>query len=390
MVLFSEDHIQETKRRGRIEVICGSMFSGKTEELIRRLKRAKFAKQRVEIFKPAIDTRYSEADVVSHDSHSIASTPIDSSASILLFTSEIDVVGIDEAQFFDSGLIDVCNQLANNGIRVIVAGLDMDFRGIPFGPMPGLCAIADEVSKVHAICVKCGQLASFSHRTVKNDKQVLLGETEEYEPLCRECYQQAIKPTKRKAVINEYKKQSIMERKKITFDSFIRGVILGVIIIGILMLFKRLSGVLLPFFIAWLIAYLIYPLVTFFQYRLRLKNRVISIFCALFSILIVGGTAFYLLVPPMMDEFVRVKDLVIDYFSNGTHDGNVPKTLSEFLRENIDTQFVTQLFKEENMLNAIKETVPRLWSLLSESVNLLFSFFTFFLILLYIIFILLD
>ena len=181
-----------------------------------------------------------------------------------------------------------------------------------------------------------------------------------------------------------------MERKKITFDSFIRGVILGVIIIGILMLFKRLSGVLLPFFIAWLIAYLIYPLVTFFQYRLRLKNRVISIFCALFSILIVGGTAFYLLVPPMMDEFVRVKDLVIDYFSNGTHDGNVPKTLSEFLRENIDTQFVTQLFKEENMLNAIKETVPRLWSLLSESVNLLFSFFTFFLILLYIVFILLD
>ena len=181
-----------------------------------------------------------------------------------------------------------------------------------------------------------------------------------------------------------------MERKKITFDSFIRGVILGVIIIGILMLFKRLSGVLLPFFIAWLIAYLIYPLVTFFQYRLRLKNRIISIFCALFSILIVGGTAFYLLVPPMMDEFVRVKDLVIDYFSNGTHDGNVPKTLSEFLRENIDTQFVTQLFKEENMLNAIKETVPRLWSLLSESVNLLFSFFTFFLILLYIVFILLD
>ena len=172
---------------------CGSMFSGKTEELIRRLKRAKFAKQRVEIYKPAIDTRYSEADVVSHDSNIISSTPIDSSASILLFTSEIDVVGIDEAQFFDEGLIDVCNQLANNGIRVIVAGLDMDFRGNPFGPMPGLCAIADEVSKVHAICVKCGQLASFSHRTVKNDKQVLLGETAEYEPLCRECYLRAIK-----------------------------------------------------------------------------------------------------------------------------------------------------------------------------------------------------
>ena len=192
-MLFSEDKIQETNPRGRIEVICGSMFSGKTEELIRRLKRAKFAKQRVEIFKPAIDTRYSDVDVVSHEGHSIASTPIDSSASILLFSSEIDVVGIDEAQFFDAGLVDVCNELANNGVRVIVAGLDMDFRGVPFGPMPALCAIADEVSKVHAICVKCGQLASYSHRMVKNDKQVMLGEMTEYEPLCRSCYQQAIK-----------------------------------------------------------------------------------------------------------------------------------------------------------------------------------------------------
>lgn len=192
-MLFSEDKIQETNRRGHIEVICGSMFSGKTEELIRRLKRAKFAKQRVEIFKPAIDTRYSDVDVVSHEGHSIASTPIDSSASILLFSSEIDVVGIDEAQFFDAGLVDVCNELANNGVRVIVAGLDMDFRGVPFGPMPALCAIADEVSKVHAICVKCGQLASYSHRMVKNDKQVMLGEMTEYEPLCRSCYQQAIK-----------------------------------------------------------------------------------------------------------------------------------------------------------------------------------------------------
>ena len=183
----------EMMRRGRIEVICGSMFSGKTEELIRRLKRAEFARQSVEIFKPSIDTRYAEQDVVSHEGNSIPSTPVDSSASILLLGSDTDVVGIDEAQFFDEGLIDVCNQLANNGIRVIVAGLDMDFRGNPFGPMPGLCAIADEVSKVHAICVKCGQLASFSHRTVKNDKQVLLGETAEYEPLCRECYLRAIK-----------------------------------------------------------------------------------------------------------------------------------------------------------------------------------------------------
>jgi thymidine kinase len=192
MVVFSEDHKQETCRRGRIEVICGSMFSGKTEELIRRLKRATFAKQRVEIFKPAIDTRYSEQAVVSHDNNSIQSTPVDSSASILLFSSEIDVVGIDEAQFFDNGLINVCNELANRGIRVIIAGLDMDFKGIPFGPIPALCAIADEVTKVHAICVKCGNLAYVSHRTVANEKRVLLGEKQEYEPLCRCCYQQAL------------------------------------------------------------------------------------------------------------------------------------------------------------------------------------------------------
>lgn len=192
MVVFSEDHIQETRRRGRIEVICGSMFSGKTEELIRRLKRAKFAKQRVEIFKPALDTRYSEEQVVSHDSNSIASTSIDSSASILLFTSEIDVVGIDEAQFFDEGLVTVCNQLANNGTRVIIAGLDMDYKGIPFGPIPALCATADEVTKVHAICIKCGELAYASHRIVENNKRVFLGEKNEYEPLCRECYHKTL------------------------------------------------------------------------------------------------------------------------------------------------------------------------------------------------------
>jgi len=180
------------RKSGRIEVICGSMFSGKTEELIRRLKRAKFARQRIEIFKPSIDVRYSEDDVVSHDSHSIPCSPIDSSASILLCTSEIDVVGIDEAQFLDKGLVDVCIQLANSGIRVIVAGLDMDFRGVPFGPMPDLCAVADEVTKVHAVCVKCGDLAVFSHRTVSEEKRVLLGETAEYEPLCRSCYLKAI------------------------------------------------------------------------------------------------------------------------------------------------------------------------------------------------------
>jgi thymidine kinase len=182
----------EARRPGRIEVVCGSMFSGKTEELIRRMRRAEFAKQKVEIFKPAIDTRYSEEDVVSHDQHAIPSTPIDSSASILLLTSDIDVVGIDEAQFFDMGLVDVCNQLANRGVRVIVAGLDMDFRGVPFGPMPALCAIADDVTKVHAICVKCGNLAYLSHRTVSDERRVLLGETQEYEPLCRECYQKAV------------------------------------------------------------------------------------------------------------------------------------------------------------------------------------------------------
>ena len=182
----------ESHRPGRIEVVCGSMFSGKTEELIRRMRRAEFARQRVEIFKPAIDTRYSEEDVVSHDMHAIPSTPIDSSAQILLLSSEIDVVGIDEAQFFDNGLVEVCNQLANNGVRVIVAGLDMDYKGVPFGPIPALCAIADEVTKVHAICVKCGNLAYLSHRTVDNDRRVLLGETAEYDPLCRECYRKAM------------------------------------------------------------------------------------------------------------------------------------------------------------------------------------------------------
>lgn len=182
----------EKRRQGRVEVVCGSMFSGKTEELIRRLKRAKFARQKVEIFKPAIDTRYSEEEVVSHDHTSIYSTPVESSSSILLLSDDIDVVGIDEAQFFDQGIVEVCNILANRGIRVICAGLDMDFKGIPFGPMPALMAIADDVTKVHAICVRCGVLAYVSHRIVEGDRRVLLGETGEYEPLCRECYEKAI------------------------------------------------------------------------------------------------------------------------------------------------------------------------------------------------------
>ena len=187
----------ETHRPGRIEVVCGSMFSGKTEELIRRMKRAKFAKQKVEIFKPAIDTRYSDIDVVSHDMHTITSTPVDSSSSILLLSSDIEVVGIDEAQFFDNGLVNVCNELANRGVRVIVAGLDMDFKGIPFGPMPALCAIADDVTKVHAICVKCGSLAYVSHRLIASDKRVVLGEHSEYAPLCRACYHKALEEEKK-------------------------------------------------------------------------------------------------------------------------------------------------------------------------------------------------
>lgn len=179
---------EETRQRGRIEVICGSMFSGKTEELIRRLKRARIARQRVEIYKPGVDTRYSEADVVTHDGLSIASTPVDNSASILLMCDEADVVGIDEAQFFDEGLAEVCNTLANRGKRVIVAGLDMDFRGVPFGPLPALCAIAEDVTKVHAVCLRCGAPAYMSHRTVADSRRVMLGETGEYEPLCRKCY----------------------------------------------------------------------------------------------------------------------------------------------------------------------------------------------------------
>lgn len=179
----------ETSGKGSIEVICGSMFSGKTEELIRRLKRANIAKLKVEIFKPKTDTRYHEINVVSHDSNSIASTPVMSSSNILILADGIDVVGIDEAQFFDDGLVEVCNHLADRGIRVIIAGLDMDFRGTPFGPMPRLMAIADNVTKVHAICIRCGDLALFSFRRKKEEKVVMLGEKEEYEPLCRSCYQ---------------------------------------------------------------------------------------------------------------------------------------------------------------------------------------------------------
>ena len=186
--MFLEHHRHESNKKGSIEVICGSMFSGKTEELIRRLKRAQFAKQKVEIFKPKIDTRYHEMDVVSHDSNAIMSTPVPASANILLLANDVDVVAIDEAQFFDMELVGVCNQLANSGVRVIVAGLDMDFEGKPFGPMPQLMATAEHVTKVHAICMDCGALASYSYRKSADKSLVMLGETESYEPLCRECY----------------------------------------------------------------------------------------------------------------------------------------------------------------------------------------------------------
>lgn len=190
--MFLENTVNHEEQFGWIEVICGSMFSGKTEELIRRLKRAKFAKQNVEIFKPAIDTRYDEEMVVSHDSNEIRSTPVPSAANIRILADGCDVVGIDEAQFFDDEIVTVCNDLANQGIRVIVAGLDMDFKGNPFGPMPNLMATAEYVTKVHAVCTRTGNLAQYSYRKAINDDLVFLGENEEYEPLSRAAYFKAM------------------------------------------------------------------------------------------------------------------------------------------------------------------------------------------------------
>jgi len=186
--MFLEKSNNLQKRSGWIEVVCGSMFSGKTEELIRRLKRAKIAKQKVEIFKPEIDIRYDEENVVSHDSRAIRSTPIQNASQIILYANDCDVIGIDEAQFFDNELIRVCNHLADSGIRVVVAGLDMDYLGNSFGPIPALLATAEYVTKVHAICIDCGSLAQYSHRIISGENLVVLGETESYEPLCRECY----------------------------------------------------------------------------------------------------------------------------------------------------------------------------------------------------------
>ncbi len=186
--MFSENY----KKTGCIEVVCGSMFSGKTEELIRRLRRAQFANQKIAIFKPAIDTRYSDEEVVSHDLHKINSTPISDASKMLEIGPDVQVVGVDEAQFFGANLVEVCQTLAGRGVRVIVAGLDTDYKGVPFGPIPMLMAVAEDVQKVHAICVRCGSLANNSHRLSRSEDLVLLGEKDVYEPLCRECFLKAI------------------------------------------------------------------------------------------------------------------------------------------------------------------------------------------------------
>ncbi len=205
--MFLESTPSRKNKTGWVEVVCGSMFSGKTEELIRRLNRAKYARLSVEIFKPKIDNRYSEDDVVSHNENSIRSTAVDASANILLLASPADVIGIDEAQFFDDGLVDVCNHLANQGVRVIIAGLDMDFAGKPFHPMPELMAIAEHVTKVHAICMQCGSNAQYSYRKTNSDDLVFLGETMEYEPLFRTCYNAA--NAEKKKISSEKKTKQI-------------------------------------------------------------------------------------------------------------------------------------------------------------------------------------
>ena len=210
--MFLENTVNQKEQFGWIEVICGSMFSGKTEELIRRLKRAKFARQKVEIFKPVVDTRYDEGKVVSHDSNEIRSTAVPAAANIPILADGCDVVGIDEAQFFDDEIVKVCNDLANSGVRVIVAGLDMDYKGNPFGPMPNLMATAEYVTKVHAVCTRTGNLANYSFRKAKSDDLVLLGETDEYEPLSRAAFYKAVLREKVKKM--EVKDPHVIQSKK--------------------------------------------------------------------------------------------------------------------------------------------------------------------------------
>ncbi len=210
--MFLENTVNHKEQFGWIEVVCGSMFSGKTEELIRRLKRAQFAKQRVEIFKPLVDTRYNDEKVVSHDANEIRSTPVPAAANIRILADGCDVVGIDEAQFFDEEIVTVCNDLANSGIRVIVAGLDMDFKGNPFGPMPALMATAEYVTKVHAVCTRTGNLAQYSYRKSTDDNLVLLGEKDAYEPLSRAAFYKAM--LKEKVKTMDVKDAEEIENKK--------------------------------------------------------------------------------------------------------------------------------------------------------------------------------
>jgi thymidine kinase len=217
--MFLENTVNHSEQFGWIEVICGSMFSGKTEELIRRLKRAQFAKQTVEIFKPAVDTRYDDEEVVSHNDSRIRSTPVPVSSNIRLLASNVDVVGIDEAQFFDDEIVAVCNDLANRGVRVIVAGLDMDFKGNPFGPMPALMATAEYVTKVHAVCTHTGNLAHYSFRKAQNDKLVMLGETQEYEPLSRAAYYKANKKKQEKIALEKETEITILQKAQHSKDA---------------------------------------------------------------------------------------------------------------------------------------------------------------------------
>lgn len=212
--MFLENLVNKDADFGWIEVICGSMFSGKTEELIRRLKRAKFAQQKVEIFKPTVDHRYDEEKVVSHDENEIQSTAVPAAANIPLLADDCQVVGIDEAQFFDDGIVSVCNQLANKGVRVVVAGLDMDFKGNPFGPMPNLMATAEYVTKVHAVCTRTGHLAQYSFRKSDQQNLVFLGETEEYEPLSRAAFHQAMKAQNSQQKKNSTKKEMLSSKNK--------------------------------------------------------------------------------------------------------------------------------------------------------------------------------
>ncbi len=215
--MFVEPHLNQLENKvGWIEVVCGSMFSGKTEELIRRMNRAKIAKQKVEIFKPSIDTRYDEVNVVSHNANAIRSTPVQSSSEIYMLAGDCDVVGIDEAQFFDNQIVEVCTQLANHGKRVIIAGLDMDFQGKPFGAMPELMTIAEFVTKVQAICMQCGRIAAYSYRLVSAETTVLLGEKESYEPRCRKCFNEGMKEQEKSRIKNHELREKSITGKSIT------------------------------------------------------------------------------------------------------------------------------------------------------------------------------